>query len=205
MSMFEKYDRLNEDYIPNNTTVNTDINYIVHDDSLPRTSHNVYGNRIGLTWVHGEEFDLILSAKKELLVAEDSIVYEKSGEVPTQLTKGLLGQQAFNTVDCKSWTCVGISSDMYIWIEDSYIITPSNGAKKIYMCPDMTNKTLLVTIYNHRWEELYSLEKLGKIEVSIHVGKELNEILKPGVYYCTIKVTSMESVEIVNKEMLIVN
>lgn len=204
MSMFEKYDKLNPDYIPDNTSPRPMYTYETLDESIPKVAYNAKGFPIGYEWTHGDEFQLTLSANRNINVAEDSIVYSTKGESPQYSTEGHIGQQAYNTIDCISWTCVGVSSGHYIWVKDDDFIYALQGTKNITLAPDMTDKSTTLIIYNFRWEPIYTLAKTGSADICFKVDKDINEQLKPGVYYSILKITSDNSSEVVDKQLLIV-
>ena len=104
MSMFEKYDNIDPNYIPDNTSPRPtyDTEELTKE---PRIAYNIKGNPIGYSWTYGSEFKLKFSANQTFKVPFNSIVYDTANEKPDETTQGVTGQQAFNTVDCKSWTC----------------------------------------------------------------------------------------------------
>lgn len=204
MGMFDNYDKLNPDYIPDNTSPEQSHDYVTFKNELPRVSYNIKGNPIGLSWCYGDEFELKFTAKQKIKVAENSITYTTADEAPGYDTEGVASQQAYNTVDCKSWTCVGVSSGHYIWIEDDDVIYSLQGTKEIEMIPDMEGKTLVVDIYNFRWEPVHSISALSATDVSLYLNKDLSEIFKPGTYYSVLKIQGEEDVIVRDKVMLIV-
>lgn len=205
MGMFTNYENIDPYYIPNNSVSKEFYTYKNVEDILPRTVYNIKGNPVGLSWVHGEEFTLSFDANPVIKVPENSIVYNIAGECPNYETKGIDGQQAYNTVDCKSWTCVGQGAGFYIWVEDkefTYIIAKNN--KEITLQQDFKDTTLNLEIYNFRWELIFDTNVTDSSSIHIPVDKTLNELLIPGVYYVLLKLnTSQESI-VKYKNMLIV-
>ena len=204
MDMFSSYDKLDPDHIPQNTSPEINNEYEILDTSPPRDEFNVKGEKVGISWTHGEIFDINLSASTKIYVAENALVFHEPEEIPDNYTEGVKGQQAYNTFLNLSWTCVGKRSDAYIWVQDDNIIYPTNGTKEIYMCPNMSDKSLLLQIYNFRGEEIYRLEKWGVNEITLKVDTYINEILKPSVYRYTLKIIGNESVEVVDDYKIIV-
>lgn len=205
MSMFDSYDNLKPDYVPDNSSPNQSTTYIELQDKLPRPLFDIKKRFTGYSWNHGDIFKWSLSVNRTIRINEDAIVYNTAGEYPEIETEGYAGQQAYNTVDCKSWTCIGELQDMYVWIQDEEVTYPDNGDRELQLTPDMESKSIQFDIYNFRWEPITSFSSQGSASIEISVDKELNEKLKPGVYYSTLKITGEESVELKNKYMLVVN
>ena len=71
------------------------------------------------------------------------------------------------------------------------------------MNTNMTDRYILVNIYNFRWEEMYSQQaEIGESDIIIKVDKELSEKLVSGIYYCVVKICSEESAFIKDKFMI---
>lgn len=187
MSMFSSYENLPSNYIPNNSSPKEEKQTLRVEKTLPRVAKNVYGTPIGLSWNYGDRFDLKLSLKQKIKVNKDSIIYNKTGETPSTSTCGVAGKQAYNTRDCKSWTCVGFNDGLFLWIEDDNIIYSSDGTKEIELNPDFSNKNLICEIYNFRWELIANYSATGANDISIPVDDDIDKILKPGVYYCLLR------------------
>lgn len=207
MGMFDTYDNLNPDYIPDNTTPEPSEKYFKVDKILPRPMYSIKNNLVGYSWTNGEFFDFTISVDSMITINSDSLVYEKPGEKPDELTVGKYkGQKAYNTQDIKSWTFVGRSTSNaapYMWVEDKELTYPTDGDQSIIMNTNMTDRYILVNIYNFRWEEMYSQQaEIGESEIIINVNKELSEKLASGVYYCTVKICSEESAFLKDKFMI---
>ena len=204
MSMFDSYDMLNPEYIPNNSLDKLTNEISSLDCELPRIAHNIKGTAVGLTWSHGEMFEHVFSVDKKIHVAEDSIVYEVHGLFPDEKTVGVEGQQAYNTVDCKSWTCVGEGGGFYIWIVDDSILFTSNGSKEIVI--DYANTDVLVSakVYNFRWELIHSVIAENSTEVVLSVDEEFNQKVKAGTYYCIVEKTTEGKTSVDSKIQLII-
>ena len=204
MDMFKTYDSLPEDYIPNNTVSNTTTEYKTINNTSLKKIFNAKNSFVGYGWDYGDTVTLRFSCKEDITVSSDSIVYETANEGPTSHTVAKAGQQAYNTVDSKSWTCVGQTDGLYIWVEDDELIYPEDGTRVITLAPDMTDKELVVELYNFRWELLHSFSKQGAIDISVDIGKDISATLKPGIYYSLLKVTGINSSDVRQKTMLVV-
>ena len=205
MGIFDNYENLNPDYIPDNSSEKPSDERRCLNEKLPRKTFNVKGNFVGYRWSYGDIFDLTFSVNKQIAVYSDSIVYDVSGAFPSTTTVGKISQQAYNIVDLKSWTCVGINEDVYIWVEDECVSYPVNGDKYIDFVPNMKNKTLKVELYNFRWESIKTFTQTGQNEIVVSVDKDTSEELKPGVYYCLVKVQGDEDTAVKQKTMFIID
>ena len=78
--MFDNYDKLNPDYIPNNTTTYLDTEYLTIDSEVPRPMYDIKNNFIGYTWDEGESFDFKMSVDDMITIRRNSLIYEKAGE-----------------------------------------------------------------------------------------------------------------------------
>ena len=204
MGMFDTYDNLNPDYIPDNSTPTPLEKYITINPKLPKPLYNVKGTFLGYKWNHGEYFDFNISVNSIIKINSMSLIFEKSGEIPDNNTVGEFeGQKAYNIVDAKSWTFVGKTECIYMWVEDDELIYDINGDKCIEINTDMTNKYILLNIFNFRWESIYEQEsKIGESSITINVNEEISKKLTPGIYYCTVKICSEDTCQIKNKFMI---
>ncbi len=207
MGMFDNYDNLHPDYIPDNTTSGPSNDRKYLDEKLPKKAFNIKGTFIGYKWTYGDTFELVFNVNQTIKVYSNSIIYRESGKHPTTGTKGETGQQAYNLVDVKSWTCVGISSGLYIWVEDDCVSYPSDGDTEIVFIPNESENievSMKVEIYNFRWEPFDTYSKSGAMTVSVTMDKDTSLKYKPGVYYCLVKVLSGEKSTLQQKTMFIV-
>ena len=204
MGIFDNYENLNPDYIPDNSSEKPSDERKCLNEKLPRKAFNVKGNFVGYRWNYGDTFDLTFTVNKQIAVYSNSIVYDVSGESPSITTVGKIGQQAYNIVDIKSWTCVGTSEGVYIWVEDECVSYPVDGDRYIDFVPNMKDKTLKVELYNFRWESIKTFTQIGQNEIVVSVDKYLSEELKPGVYYCIVKVQGDTIEEVIQKTLFIV-
>ena len=204
MRMFDSYDNLSSNYIPNNSTEKHVHTYSEVSSALPRTVYSAKGQKIGLSWDQGEEFDLHLNAAISVLVSEDALIYNVSGEAPSTTTKGYSGQQAYNTYDHKSWTCIECGEGWYIWKQDAEIMIPDCGTKEIIFHTQSPSYLVCAKVYNFRWESIYQTEVTGADTIVIPINKEFNELVKSGTYYCVVTVQKDNEVEVVGKHTLII-
>ena len=199
------HDNLNSNYIPNNIAPTPAKEYISINDSLPKKLCDIKNRFIGYTWNYGDKFDLNLSLNNIIPVREDSIIYTKQEEKPCTNTLGYKGLQAYNTVDNKSWTCVGLIDGVYIWIEDDEVTYALDGSKLIEMVKDMTGKTMRVDFYNFRWELIYSYEANDTSTISYHIDDDFYKAMGSGIYYTTIRAIDEESSKLMKKFILEIN
>lgn len=207
MGMFDNYDKLNPEYIPDNTSPTPSTSFITIDEVMPRPYYDIKNRLVGYTWNYGEYFKFSLSTDDMIAILNDSIVYNNVGEKPGNFTVGKrVGQQAYNTVDAKSWTYVGKADSLYIWVEDEELTYPTDGDKSIIIHSDMTNRYAQLNIYDFKWNELFEAKsEIGNSKVFIDINEETSEKLKPGIYYCTLKIVGEEDCRLKHKVTLIIN
>jgi hypothetical protein len=140
-------------------------------------------------------------------ILEDSIVYTKVGESPDNYTVGTReGQQAYNTADGKSWTYVGRTDNLYIWIEDEECTYPVKGDKSIVIHSDMTGKYAQLTIVNFRGESVLELNSgVGESKIVITIDEETSKILIPDIYHATLKIVGENDCIIKNRFIISIN
>lgn len=207
MGMFDKYDNLNPDYIPDNTTTYLDKDYLTIDSDIPRPLYDLEGKFLGYSWDEGEVFEFKMSINDMITIRKNSLIYNKTGEQPDVYTKAEIeGQQAYNTVDAKSWTFTGKTENLYIWVEDTELTYPVNGDKSIMINTDMTNAYIQLDIYDFRWNNVYTQNgNIGKSDIVLNIDDEISKILKPGVYYVTLKICSEEEQFIKSRFIISIN
>lgn len=201
MSMFDNYDNLSRFYVPNNISVNPAKEYNTINQTIPKKLYDIKNRFIGYSWDYGDTFDLILSVNNRIPVRRDSIIFSEHNITPTTDTAGYKGLQAYNTIDNKSWTCVGTVNGLYVWVEDDEVTYAIDGTTVIEMQRDVTDKVIEVEIYNFRWE----LVKTFTEEGSSTIACRIDDTLQSGLYYCTVKLLGENKSELVNKFTLSIN
>ena len=195
MGMFDSYDNLNPDYIPDNIHTATP-QYVVLDTSMPRPVYNIKGELLGYEWTWGENFGYGITNQFTITVFSNSIIYSNPGEAPINETEGVEGQQAYNTSECISWTCVGLDNGSYKWVQDDFITYPINGDKVLTFTPNMDGKKLQATIYNFRGEQVYEATEDNVYAMVIPVNDDLNKIMLPGTYSLRLAIIDNEEIRI---------
>ena len=190
MGMFDTYDNLVEDYIPNNTAKLRLNKCEIIDGTLPKQIFNARNKLIGYTWHRGEYFDFTLTADDTILVRDDAIIFENKGEVPDVTTVGKYeGQRAYNTADGKSWTYVGKKNNLFNWVLDDNLSYPADGDNSVVIHTDMTDKYLQLDIYSFRRELLYSIKNEDDSStLTLKVDEGITNKLPAGLYYGHLKV-----------------
>lgn len=204
-SMFSRYDNLNANYIPDNSSPEQSKEMIEICHKLPKELFDVKGRFIGYSWSEGDTFIFPVTVNTVIKVDKDSIIYEKAGEHPTESTPAQrAGQQAYNIVDCISWTYVGRADSFYIWVKDDTFTYSTDGEVELTIQRDMTDKQLEVQVFNFRWEHIHSFIESGVPNIDCDFNKDITSKFNSSVYYCLVKITSKTSVETVRKFMLVV-
>lgn len=205
-SMFESYDNLSSDYIPDNSSSIHDKQLLQLSTEVPRKVYDIKNRFIGYACTAGDTFVLSITVNTTISIDEDSIIYTQKGEYPTETTTAShIGQRAYNIVDCKSWVYFGKINSLYVWAEDDSLTYPSDGNVKITLNRDMSNKNLQLDIFNFRWEHIHSFVVNNTPDIDLVLDKELSDKLPASVYYCVIKITDEDSSQTIDKFMLIVN
>ena len=195
MKMFYNYQDLASNHGPNNLTCAfpgavkpTKLNPL--DTSKPYEEYNTQGDLIGYFWRYGDTVNLDFSIDGEITLEKDAIILSTTAEVPTISTVGKINQRAYNIVDLKSWTCVGIEQDKYIWTQDVDFTYPQDGMKDLYIPVDsyIKDKQIEVVIYNFRMEPIVSRIYTGTTNVIFEIDTELSKKLLKGIYYCSVTV-----------------
>lgn len=205
MNMFSNYEYLSESDSPTNINTDPAVVYESIKREFPIKLCNIKGEHIGYSWSVGDIFKLRLSANDKIKVHKDSIVYVETGNAPISSTKGYKGQQAYNTADNRSWTCVGRVEGVYRWVEDEFITYDVNGTTEIEMTTDMTGRTLQVGIYNLRGEWLKSFEVAESNEIYCDIDEDIYKILKSGVYRCVVQIVREDEYILKDKFTILIN
>ena len=202
MSMFDNYDNLSRFYVPNNISVNPAKEYNSIDDNImPKKLYDIKNRFIGYSWDYGSVFDLTLSINSKIPVKRDSIIFSEPNITPTTETAGYKGLQAYNTMDNKSWTCIGTINGLYVWVEDDEVTYAIDGTTVIEMNRDCTDKLLRVEIYDFRWDLVKTFETTDSNTIDCRI----DETLYSGLYYCTVKLIGNEECELISKFTITIN
>ena len=202
MGMFDSYDSLDPNVIPDNISSKPSDTYKVLDDELPHKMYSIKGNFIGYNWSYGDEFTFKASPNKSIKVLADSLIYINNDECPNTRTVGYKGQQAYNIVDYKSWTCVGNIDGLYIWIEDDDVTYPVNGTIEISFAQDMSDKVLRLDIYNFRWEKIKTYETIGEPTITCIIDENTYKFMPSGIYHATLTMSDDNVSKVVDKFMI---
>lgn len=193
MGMFSLYDNQDKNYIPNNTRCSFSVgkSYTKLDPVSSRKPYEEYdakGNLVGYFWYRGDSINLEFNIDGEIIVEDDAIILTAHKELPPS-EEGKLNQRAYNISDKLSWTCTGIIDDTRIWTKDRVFTYPENG-KSVYVSANdyLKDKSVIVTLYNFRMEEIYNQIFAGTTRVRLEIDKQFSESLSKGVYYCSLKV-----------------
>ena len=71
---------------------------------------------------------------------------------------------------------------------------------------DMTNAHIQLDIYNFRWENIYTQNgEIGESDIVLKIDGEISKMLRPGIYYLTLKICSEERQFIKSRFMININ
>lgn len=196
MGLFDNYDNLSKNYIPNNLR---DVDINKYTTTSPYEEYDINGNHIGYFWYYGDTVNLQFNIDGLITVDNNSIIYNVSGDAPNESVPGEINQKAYNIIDLKSWTLISIENDsVYNWVLDSQFIYPVDGIKKVYFSAEdyLQGKQLRVRLYDFRYEVIYEEIFDGNITVNLNINNELSQKLVKGNYYCTI--TAIDAAQCIN-------
>lgn len=197
MSYFNDNNKSNQFDNYDNPNLSDDNVYVEINTTLPRKEYNVKGKFVGYSWVYGDTLQLNFSVNKKIYVNDDSLIYTSTGDAPGRNTVGTVYQKAYNTVDLKSWTCIGneLVDDniVYLWEQDKVLTYIGNGNKVIYLTPDMSDKSVKIEITNFRKEVVHTAIFEHTNDVILDIDTELSNKLLSSVYYCNAYLVTDES------------
>ena len=184
MSMFTNYDAIPDNYIPNNIECQLPPTFISFSEKEPKKEYNIKGDFIGYSWEFGDTLTLNISVNKHIFVEDDSLILTENGEEP-YYGNGRIGMRAYNTFNIRSWTCVAIDGDKYVWREDSTFSYPENGTKEVTLMSNggVIADKIIFSIYDWRRNKIYEKEYDGSDSFSVIIDKELSDSLIRGVYF----------------------
>lgn len=195
MGMFLHYQDIASNYTPNNLikafpTDSRDTKLDPIDASKPYEEYNAKGELEGYFWRYGDTVVLEFNIDGELTVESDAIVVYSANERPTSATVGNIGQRYYNVRDLKSYTCMSRDNKVYSWVEDDTFTYPTSSDRSIYISAEdfLKDKSIVISLYNFRYEQIYESTFTGTPRVAFEISRELSDTLVRGVYYCSLKV-----------------
>lgn len=207
MGMFDSYNNLDPNYIPNNIYSKCIGEYITFDLNCPKKVYDIRNRFIGYGWNYRDTFELSIDIDK-LIYVDSNIIYTTHGEGPAINTEAKVGQKAYNIVDIKSWTCTArqmFSGELtYTWLEDDQFTYPECGDIAIKLSPDMAGKKLSLYVYNFRHDLMHTFTSENSNILTCKVDAELSEKFIPGVYYCILKLSD-EDEKMIDKFQFIIS
>ncbi len=188
MGMFDNYENIADNYIPSNIKPPRPICENKLEPCTPKKPYEEYNAKnelIGYWWYYGDTINLDFHITGNIVVEDDALIYTAINDGPTNQTKGILNQKAYNITDFKSWTLTSITSDDYIWTLDETFNNPEEGLRNIYISAEdfIKDKQITFTLYNFRWEEIDTKLYDGSTDINYIIDDELSKKLVKGVYY----------------------
>lgn len=191
--MFLNYQNVSN-YVPNNMTCacQRGKSYTKLDPvtkGKPYEEYDVKGNLIGYSWYEGETVNLEFNIDGEVLVESDAIILSAKGEQPSE-DIGQINQRAYNVAELKSWTCVSITENKRVWLEDSEFTYDESNTKSVYISASdyLKDKYISVTIFNFKMKPVYTVTFKGDPKIILSIDKDISSKLLKGIYYCSLDV-----------------
>lgn len=186
MGMFDNYDNLSPDYIPDNSSYKVTATVKTYDNGNPKSAYNIKGEFVGFSVNEGDTYKLDLGIKYEIMVEADAIHFIRTGECPSSDTKGYVGRKAYNTIDIESYTCNEVIHNIdgtveYVWSKDNKFTYPSIGELPLCFYPYSRYDELEVSILNFRNETIKTI-LLNSTQEELIVDKEISDLLSQGIY-----------------------
>ena len=186
--IYNVYDKEKFDYYYPYTFHNEDVNYLF--------STNPCRVEIPL----GNNYEIPIKIDNYILVNDSDLLYYTSGEQPTTSTEAEVGTKAYNLIDLKSWELKSITanSTSYNWEMDSTFSFPKDGSKVVEIPEEYyIGKTLNISIYNFRYELIYSstqeAHKSFYFDLTLDLAKEYFNF--KGLYFLQVDLIDEENSE----------
>lgn len=194
MSMFNTYQNLQDNYVPNNMQPcppNPCWNNLKPAcPNKPYEDYNEKGELIGYWWNYGDILNLEFNIVGQVTVADDAIIYTAANQTPLTSTVGFINQKAYNIIDQISWTCTAIDSNQYTWTQDIIYQDPPSGNRNIYISAQdfLASTQVTVQLFNFRMEQIAIQTYNGSSTIIFPIDQELSQKLVKGIYYCSLTV-----------------
>ena len=195
MGMFDNYNNIPSDYIPNNMYPRIIPETLSIETDNVELETNIVGKQ-NYVWDFGNSFVLKFDTRINISVEDDAIIFDEIGEYPTDETEGVIGQKAYNTRYIKAWQLIStVVEDVegeyiyhYIWSElDDFVYT--EGDKDITLSMDLTDKTVDIIFVDWSNNEFYSETLIPENNVlTFNMTPDLSKQFIKGIYYLHIKI-----------------
>lgn len=199
MGMFLNYHNIADNYMPNNLIHAFSVRMNESkldpvDASKPFEEYNSKGELTGYFWRYGETLNLEFNIDGEITIESSALIFKTRGQSPSSVTAGSIGQRAYNVLDLKSWTCVGVTRREYIWEQDEEFTYPLNSNRSVYVSAEdyLADKSVEVTLYNFRMEPICKKVYAASPTIVFSIDRELSLNLPKGIYYCSVTVFNSE-------------
>ena len=204
MSMFEKYDNLDKDYIPDNSTKKENIIQLELDMNPVKEMYNINNQFMGYMACEDDTCNIPVKLNRDIYVDEDAIIYKNKQEGPDENTIGHKGQKAYNTVDYICWTCYDIEDDKYLWKKDNSISHLSKG-KKITLSPNYEEDFKIeINIENFRHEIIKTFTFENSYNVICTINSNEENKLKQSLYNVNVIVKMENYSKLIDSYLLMI-
>lgn len=199
--MFEPFDNLSPDYIPDNMHhKHRKIEYVVSNENIHKKFN---GDKFAYYyWEYGEDISLEITANTDIKINNYDIINSTPGVTPPEDSISFVGRildvgtRFYNLVDVKSWRLSGYdeSSLKYYWEEDEYLTFFNTGTVNVTVTPDMSNRSLVAEFLNHKNDVVFetSFSEVNNATVTIN-GSDSSKYFPKGNY--TLLVSRVDNVD----------
>lgn len=202
VDMFTNYQNLAQDYIPNNLAAyhTKPCSYTKLDPQAASKPYELYdakGNLEGYYWYEGNQIVLDFSIDGEITIESNALILSVANQVPSNRTEGRLGQQIYNIIDKRSWTCTAYAGLDFVWTENDEFIHPLDKGVPVFIdaADYLKDKSLRFNLYNFRMDVIHTISNSGTNKFKIFIDNDLAKKLVRGIYYCSLEVISKDGTE----------
>lgn len=196
MNMFKGFYAEPLDYIPDNMHKKPPLPKTAQivSDSLD-VIYDKYGRMKGYSWNYGETVTIPISVDLPIRIEADAYFSTIPHEEPKLTTAGHLGQKFYNLIDAVSWKLTSYVPDnkSFIWTKEPRLTFPENGARLVYLTPDMTDRYILVEFINFRGEQMFERIEEGKNHYDWSLNIDESLALLRGIYEMNIYVGDVKN------------
>lgn len=184
--MFDNFQNLDPDYIPNNIKKEElidreeykDVPYDIVDNK-EHFYHRYRDGQEGKSFAYGQEISFDFEVDDVAYVEEDAFVSYTKDEEPTTETKGEYGQYFYNILDEKLWKCISRGQTVYQWQRIRPFTIPVKGSQMVYL--DAIDGEVECDVFNRNGEIVYRKVIEGGVR-TLTIDSSEAKTLIPDIY-----------------------